>query len=475
MIEPFTANWVAVVAVLVWPVVAVIFYATKPVQEATLWVVLGALLILPSTFSIKILMVPSLDKSNIPNLCAFVGCLCLAKPSLRRRARIGIVELLVVAYTLGPLLTSISNSDNILIGQRFIPGVGWYDGVSAALAQLLFVLPFFLGRRLFQRAEDTRLILKALVVAGLVYSVPMLFEVRMSPQLSTWIYSVFPTGMISEARYGGFRPVVFMPNGLVVAFFAVTSFLAATAFWRAKTSVTDLPPASIPAYLSVVIILCKSAGALVYTIVGGLMVLLMMPKIQVRLAVVMVSIGILYPMLRAADIFPSGTVLEIAAAFNEERAVSLKVRFDQEDQLLERALERPLLGWGRYGRSRVYEEETGKDNSLTDGGWIITLGQFGILGFLAQFGLLAVPVFRASASVKFAEFAQDAVFLAALALIVSLTLVEQLPNASISPWSWLLAGALLGRAEYIKSLRSRRDSSIYSRSLAKISTRLMGA
>jgi hypothetical protein len=35
----------------------------------------------------------------------------------------------------------------------------------------------------------------------------------------------------------------------------------------------------------------------------------------------------------------------------------------------------------------------------------------------------------------------------ALILIVAITVVEQLPNASISSWSWLLAGTLLGRVE----------------------------
>ena len=45
----------------------------------------------------------------------------------------------------------------------------------------------------------------------------------------------------------------------------------------------------------------------------------------------------------------------------------------------------------------------GNDVSVSDGGWIITLGQFGVFGFLAEFGLLAWPVLRAASALRFAE------------------------------------------------------------------------
>ena len=154
------------------------------------------------------------------------------------------------------------------------------------------------------------------------------------------------------------------------------------------------------------------------------------------------------------NFFPSDQLVDFAAALNQERADSLKVRFDQEEQLIERASQRFLLGWGRYGRSRVYED-SGKDSSLTDGFWIITFGQFGIIGFLAQFGLLSLPVFRSLAAIRQAGPKHETVFLGALVLIATATVVEQLPNASITPWSWLLAGALLGRIERIQHAKSR--------------------
>jgi hypothetical protein len=166
---------------------------------------------------------------------------------------------------------------------------------------------------------------------------------------------------------------------------------------------------------------------------------------------VLVTIALAYPLLRTADLFPTDTLVNMASAVNDERGASLKTRFGQEDQLLARASERLMFGWGRYGRNRIYSENYGGDVSLTDGLWVITMGQFGLVGFLAMFGLLSLPVFRAARALRYSTSEPENVFLASLALIVALTVVEQIPNASISPWSWLLAGALLARTETLRS------------------------
>ena len=77
------------------------------------------------------------------------------------------------------------------------------------------------------------------------------------------------------------------------------------------------------------------------------------------------------------------------------------------------------------------------------------MGQFGVFGFLAEFGLLAIAVLRAVRAVRFAETFRDTVFLAGLALIVAVNIIELLPNSTLLPWTWLLAGTLLGRSEAI--------------------------
>ena len=147
-------------------------------------------------------------------------------------------------------------------------------------------------------------------------------------------------------------------------------------------------------------------------------------------------------------------MIEIANTISTDRAESLKTRFDNEDQLLQRASQRFLFGWGRWGRSRIYDKNSGKDLSITDGRWIIDIGQFGLFGFLAEFGLLVLPIFRAASALKFAGSINDKVNLAALALILATSVVDLLPNSGLMPWTWLLAGALLGRAEALRQ-RSR--------------------
>lgn len=454
-----TGNWFAAFAILAWPVVAIALYRTRPAAEATLWTILGALLLLPTGVFIKLPMIPAVDKNSVPNLCALIGCIYLLPRRERAGSAFGIVEILALLLIFSPVITAAFNNDTIAIGDRVLPGVGYYDGISALLSQFVIFLPFFIARRALRDSSGAETVVRCLVVAGLLYSFPMLLEVRLSPQLSNWIYGFFPSGFISEVRYGGYRPVVFMKNGLTAAFFMMTTFLAAIALWRVKERIKPFPLAGPPVYLGAILVLFKSFGALIYAVLVGIFVRWMKPKTQLRLAVVLACIGVLYPVLRMTDAFPDNFLVETAASFDKDRADSLQIRFHQERQLLDRASERLAFGWGRYGRNRVYEE-SGKDSSITDGAWIQTLGQFGLVGFLAQFGLLAWPVFRAASAFKFISAERDRVFLSVIALIVALGVVEQLPNSSISPWSWLLAGALLGRAEQIIQLarRARRSS-----------------
>jgi hypothetical protein len=216
-----------------------------------------------------------------------------------------------------------------------------------------------------------------------------------------------------------------------------------------------LPPAGPAMYIGLVLILCKSAGAMVYSIFGGFFVRCIKPRAQFRVALLLACIALCYPILRIVDFFPDKILVQAAESVDQERAHSLQVRFDQERQLLDHASQRFFFGWGRYGRGRVYDE-SGKDSSITDGQWIVTVGQFGLVGFLAQFGLLAWPVLRASRAFKFVQSERDRIFLATLALLVAFGIVEQLPNASISSWSWLLAGSLLGRAERLTHLANEK-------------------
>jgi len=446
-----TQNWLATFALWSWPLVAIWFYKTLPLNRAMTWTILGGMLLLPVGAVIKLSPgIPQLDKDSIPNLAALLGCV-IARRRPRFLSRIGFAEVLLLMSLVYPIITSALNGDTIYAGvNTILPGIGFYDGVSAVEYQFIYLLPFFLGRQFLRNAADSTEILRILAIAGLLYSIPMLIEIRLSPQLHYWVYGYVPSAFDQEVRDGGYRPMVFMGHGLIVAFFTMTSVVAAAALWRARIRVAAAPPITVAAYLSVLLVLSKGVAALLYGLVLVPLVCLAKPRVQVRVAVVFATIALAYPLARMSDLVPTSLMLESSASYDQDRAQSLEFRFVQEEQLLQRASQRFMFGWGRFGRNLVYDE-WGKDISVTDGFWIITIGEYGLFGFLAVFGLLAFPIVSAAAALRFTQSARDGAFLAALALVLGINMINQLPNASINPWTWLLSGALLGRAEALRA------------------------
>ena len=458
---PITPNYFAYAALLLWPLVSIFLFATRPTGQAVLWTILGGYLLLPVGTEIKFPGVPAFDKSSIPAMVALLGCLVVGRRPSNPSRGFGLAEVLLAALLVGPFITSEFNSDALEVGGRYgsvvLPGVGHYDALSASVAQLIEVLPFMLGRRYLRSFEDNHIILRALTMAGLAYTLPMLLEIRLSPQLHTWIYGYFPHSFDQQMRDGGFRPVVFLGHGLRVAFFAMTTVLASAALWSCRERVLPAPPALVTGWLGGTLLLCKTLGSFVYAAALVPVIMFVKPRSQLRLAAILVSLALIYPLLRTTDLFPSDILVEAAGHVSVQRQASLKIRFDEEKLLLDRALERPWFGWGRWGRGRIYDE-TGKDVTLSDGHWVITLGSFGLFGFLAEFGLLALSVFRALGAIRFASSVREQVFLATLSLIVAVGLVDLLPNATINPTSWLFAGALLGRAELVCVVQSKRKA-----------------
>jgi len=118
--------------------------------------------------------------------------------------------------------------------------------------------------------------------------------------------------------------------------------------------------------------------------------------------------------------------------------------------LLERAHEKHLFGWGGWGRNLVRDPQSGVIISVPDGEWIIVFGTFGWVGYLSKMGLLAMPLFLLW---RTARRAAPTVQVSALALILSVTLVDMLINAILTPYTWLIAGAILGHCEAQARLR----------------------
>ena len=121
---------------------------------------------------------------------------------------------------LSPLFTSINNSYELHIGDRSLPGFYPLDGVKLALQNFSPLRHFSSDCASFPPTMGGPCWSRLLAMPRSVYSLPMLFEVRMSPQLHNWMFYGSSPAAFGRPRAGGFRPVVFLTQGLELALFA---------------------------------------------------------------------------------------------------------------------------------------------------------------------------------------------------------------------------------------------------------------
>lgn len=440
--EATLPNSFAYLALFAWPVVCLILFVRLPTEKAAIWSMLGGYLLLPTAMSLDIPYLPPLDKNSIPSLTTFLFCWMKGPSSPKPRGSI-MIYVVVLLMIISPVMTSLTNSYELQIGNRSLPGFYPMDGLKFALRNLILVAPFFVGLR-FLSSDAARLsLLKSLPVAAVFYSLPMLLEIRLSPQLHRWVYGFFPHDFSQQYRDGGFRPVVFLGHGLAVALFVSMALIAAAVLVRAKARVLNFSAGSVASYLGVMLVLCKTMGAAVYAIVAVPMALFTTPKTWVRMATVMILVVAGYPLLREHNIIPIHHIVDIASRVSSDRATSFQVRVTNEDMLLSKADERPLLGWGTWGRSLIFDPTSGKDISVTDGEWIIQFGMFGWLGYLWLFGLFVIAVMRARVGVR-GPVTPSSVVLGGVTLILAVNVIDLLPNAELLPFTFLMAGSVAG-------------------------------
>lgn len=464
-------NAIALIALLAWPLVVVAMFRTMSLERALIWSILGGYMALPQISAINFPLIPAFDKVTIPNLTAFACAVAIwgRVPSIMPLSWVG--RGLMLAFLLSPSFTVLTNLQPIRFGvdnlgglqiidfhtieRAALPGLRFYDSASALAQQLLLMLPFFLAREALRTPAAMREILVALVVAGVIYSLPMLAEVRLSPQLHIWVYGFFQHDFIQAMRAGGFRPFVFMPHGLWVAFFAFMVLMAATALWRTEPPATRGRWGAAVALGFGLLVLCKSMGAILFGLIFAPVALLARPRFHLGLAVTLSVVVLTYPALRGLGLIPTAALVAKVEENFPDRAQSLDYRFGNEDRILDHAARRPLLGWGIWGRFIPHEAETGTTRIVVDGLWVITIGTFGWLGYAALFGLLALPLWSLWWQARQAQ-APPSPVVTVLALVLAANLVDLLPNATLIPFTWLIAGALLGHAEDLARSRARQ-------------------
>lgn len=398
-------------------------------------------MLLPSDFAVDAPLLPPLDKIGVTAIATVL--LCWSKgTSLPRPQRSALLYILGAVLVLSPIFTSLANSYELQTAGKSVPGFYPLDGIKFAGRNVLMLIPFYIGSRFLSTDNARTQLLRALPLAMLFYSVPMLFEMRMSPQLHRWVYGYFPgDSFAQQMRGGGFRPVVFFPHGLLLAMFTALAVIATFVFVRARLRVTKVPTIGVAAYLSGLLVLCKSLGPVVYAVVFAPMVMFTRPRTWVKLGCVVSLVVCAYPVLREYGLTPTQLVSDLATMVSPERSASFETRVTNEQQLLEKANQKPLVGWGGWGRNRVFDQWTGKDVSITDGGWIIMFGSFGWLGYLSFFGLLAVSLFRALRSMD-RQVTPPNMMRGGLAVLLTVYLIDSIPNATQVSLIFLIAGSI---------------------------------
>ena len=372
-------NILVYLVLLGWIPCTLFIFAILPPRRAVITAfILGWLFMPLASFGLSGL--PDYEKRSAICTSVLLATL-LFHPDVLLRLRPRWVDLPMAAFCACPIASSLSNE------------MGLYDGLSMTFGNLvMWGLPYIIGRAYFTRLEHLRELAIGFTVGGLVYAPFCLWESRMSPQLHQYVYG-FATGW-GEVKYGGYCPKVFMNNGLELAMWMITTVVVGFWLWASGSlkRLRGLPFDRLLLGLLVVAVLCRGTGAIFLLTVGiALWFALKWTKLRLP-ALVLLTFGPFYFITRSAGLWSGRETSDLVSmVVNQRRAESLLVRLVNEDMLAAKALQRPLFGWGGWGRNRVFDEE-GRDLTITDGYWIIVLGSFGAVGLTSWTVSLLLPM-----------------------------------------------------------------------------------
>ncbi|MEG3910686.1 O-antigen ligase domain-containing protein [Microcoleus sp. w1-18aA5] len=363
----------------------------------------------------------------------------------------GWLDVPMVIYCLCPIISQVSNGGS---------------PISPTINQIVtWGLPYFLGRLYVGSLDGLRQLAIGIFAGGLAYIPFTLIEGVRGPILHQMIYGVNAFEDWGQARrLGGWRPVVFMQHGLMVGLWMMTAALIAVWLWQTGTLKKFMGRniKTLAIILTIAFFLCRSTGA--YSLFGMALLVLFSAKIFRTSLPLLLIIGyiVFYLYIAASGQFSSQDVVAfITQIFGEERAASLKFRFDNEEILGEKARQRFMFGWGDSGGNRVYNEY-GDDISVTDSLWIIAFGINGAVGLVSLFSSMLLPVIvfclfkypaRTWSNPKVAPAA-------ALGVALSMYVFDCVLNAMTNPIFALIAGGISGLVlKAPESLKAKKTSS----------------
>lgn len=424
-----------------WIPFTVSAFALLSSRRAVLVSVIGGVLLLPmATYNIP--GIPDYTKTTAIAVGLLLGVMGAGRGAEYHPRLHPYDTPMVLLCFIVPFATAMSNN------------LGMYDGVSSMVQRCLgWGVFYYAGRRFFASASSLRQLTMGIIIGGAFYIPLILFELRMSPQLSNIFYGFFPHSWMQHVRYGGYRPIVFMQHGLMVAFWMTAASVAAYSLLRSRevNRILGVSASFVVVSLVGMAILCKSANGWVFLILGLAAFSYYRAARSTRLLRLLMLLIPVYIALRLTNTVSSDRILGLAdLIFEQQRVRSLGARLWQEGLFGAHALERPWFGWGGWGRHYPVDPMSGERLAIVnDSLWIIVFSTNGFFGLASVFGVLGIGPWAALGTRLGSErdgmaaedrFSLDAVV---LSLIVMFHMIDCLFNAMLNPVFILVTGALV--------------------------------
>lgn len=455
---------VAYLVFFLWIPISAIFFSQKAPHKAAFLAVIWGTMWLPELVAVNLPVLPPIDKHVLVGLCAFVGMFLTSKERWQKMRLLRGMQGFFFIFVIGNIGTAFTNPESFTFGgalaweggPRFpiveIPPLPQKEAIAMTIQDFfMYVMPLGAGQMMVQSREDAIVFLKSFVFACLVYVPLMLWEGAMSPQLHRQVYGYYALNFAHNVRGDGYKPVIMMRSGLGVAMFEFVGLCGAILLARIKQRITP----SIPAGLAAVAILfalavSRNVAVVVYAAAAIPVLWMMSARTQARIGLVLGIVFLTFPITRAKGWFPADEIVQMATDMaGPDRASSLAFRFENEDILLEHTQEKPIFGWGSYGRNRRYDPETGMDISVTDGEWAIHYSVRGAFGAVGWFWLVALPILWGSRMIKRVRDPTDRLVLGAMMLTHSINAADLLPNSSFTIVPFVYSGVMAGYLQFL--------------------------
>jgi hypothetical protein len=306
-------------------------------------------------------------------------------PKAWLRFRPSFFDLPMLGWCLVPLVSGLAN------------GVSIVESVAnLAYQTLAWGVPYLVGRLYFGDPKGMNVLAVEVVGGGLAYLPLCLVEFATGPRLYEFLYGFQPYRTQGMVRYVGYRPIVFLEDGNALGIWLAASSLTAWWLWRSGNlrNFWGLPGWLVTLALLAQAVMSQSAGA-VFLLVAGIATMEILFRIgrtwplAVAGALLLALIG-----ARAANLFDAKALAEKTGI--GRRLIDASTRLDRrsfgwrlrvEERAAKVALQKPVLGWGRWDwwRSGATEERPWGLVSLV-------LGMYGVVGWCLLLAVFLAPI-----------------------------------------------------------------------------------